>query len=160
MGNHENYQEKLEASNLMNCKILAVEIYTLYVDMQINMCISELLEESQSLLTNQIISDKITDFYRKSCNWNLNKLIFKICSTSNSELMKKSLFLFKKIYNIKTIVEEEFNEARKQLKLETESMKDKIGFIKSQNNAELSINTQEDCENFIAAIFSKAPNEK
>lgn len=49
--------------------------------------------------------------------------------------MKKSLFLFKKIYNIKSIVEEEFNEARKQLKEETESMKDKIGFLKSQINA-------------------------
>ena len=39
-------------------------------------------------------------------------------------------------------------------------MKDKIGFIKSQNNSELSINTQEDCENFIAAIFSKSPKDK
>lgn len=72
--------------------------------------------------------------------------------------MKKSLVLFKKIYNIKAIVEEEFNEARKQLKLETEAMKDKIGFIKKHNNAELSINTQDDCENFITAIFCKSFN--
>ena len=58
--------------------------------------------------------NKIEHFYRKSTNWNLNKFIFKICSTSNSELMKKSLFLFKKIYQIRQIVEEEFIEARKQ----------------------------------------------
>ena len=37
-------------------------------------------------------------------------------------------------------------------------MKDKIGFIKSQNNTELSINTQDDCENFITAIFCKSSN--
>ena len=32
-------------------------------------------------------------------------------------------------------------------------MKDKIDFITSQNNIELSINTEEDCEKYISAIF-------
>lgn len=98
-----NYEQINQWKNYMNCTILSIRIAILFLDIQINLCISNLI----NLPPNKVVAE-INAFATKIQNdrqvkYDFNS--FQLCDTENPELIKKSLMLARKFYELKSIIQ-------------------------------------------------------
>lgn len=108
--NHKTYEDIQEEKNLMNSKIISLDIVILFFDIKINLCISNLLEINDK----NLIEERINEFKEEIKNDSSLKKdfnCFQECETKNPLLIKKSLLLSRKFYQIEKIVREKYDEA-------------------------------------------------
>lgn len=90
-------ETRRKSNNLVLSKIMAVEIYRLLLNLQLNLWVSDLIRLPESAVAETI------DGWLESPNsqWKLDSRFFALASEKDSELMKNSLKLFYRLFNIK-----------------------------------------------------------
>lgn len=106
---HSNYEEKVNDRNLMRSKSTALSISIQLIDLQISLWISDMVE---NYYDSREFDQRVDEFISKEKHWRIGKKIFQLCSTRHSELMKKALVLFYKIYNLHKLFYKGYEEAK------------------------------------------------
>ena len=110
---HQNYKQGHQHKNYMAATVLILDIAIIYLDIQINLCISSLV-----VLSEDQVSTEIDQFLR---SLHQNKLFqnhfdyFHLNEVRNSEMMQKSLILSRKYYEIKAIIFQKYSESAIEL---------------------------------------------
>jgi hypothetical protein len=88
---------------------MAVEIYRLLLNLQLNLWVSELVTCELDEDVHKLVDEWLEGEHSK---WKLDSRFFILASEKNSELMKNSLKLFYRLFNIKKELYEMLAEAR------------------------------------------------
>ena len=94
----------------MKSKITSMSISISLIELQVSLWTSDFVSE---LYSEKEIEEKIVNIIKENENWVIDKNLFKIASTYNPELMRKSLLLLYKIYNLQKIAYKTYEEGEK-----------------------------------------------
>lgn len=145
---HEDYEQVHCWKNYMDSTVLIIDIVICYIDIQINLCISNLINLRETQVSNEI--EEFVKSLQQNRDFQNRLDYFQLTNVQNEQLMKKSLILSRKYFEIKSIILKKYSEdiAEKKSSL---ALKDSIQFIKGsiediKLNNSISINK---CKQYI-----------
>lgn len=92
----------------MRSKTTAISIKILLIEIQISLWVSDFVSD---IYTEEEVETRIANLIKNSKDWVINESIFELCSTNSSQLMRKSLLLMYKMYNIQKLFYKLYGEA-------------------------------------------------
>jgi hypothetical protein len=132
-----NYEQINQWKNYMDSTVLSIRIAILFLDIQINLCISNLITLPANKVRQEISAFASSIQNDKQIKYDFHS--FQLCDTQNPELIKMSLILSRKFYEIKPIIQQKYEEAvcetrsTKNMKLQIDLIKHTIDRLKLAN---------------------------
>lgn len=99
---HEDYEQVHCWKNYMDSTVLIIDIVICYIDIQINLCISNLINLRETQVSNEI--EEFVKSLQQNRDFQNRLDYFQLTNVQNEQLIKKSLILSRKYFEIKSII--------------------------------------------------------